>query len=94
MASSAAASVASSTGPSRPNRSVKRTAPTFDAEALLDAAAVAERELRAAAAGVEDDDRAVAEPSPAAVAEVRQPRLLLAGDHLDVDARDARARRR
>ena len=57
-----------------------------EAEALVDLLPVAERELRAAAAGVEDDERAAAEPQPGLDGEVGEPRLLLAADHLDLDA--------
>ena len=45
-----------------PNCSVNRTAPTLRLNRLVDDRTVAERELRAPAAGVEDDDRPVAEP--------------------------------
>ena len=55
-----------------------------DAEPLVDVGAVAERELRAAAAGVEHDERARRpRPRPACDREVGEPALLLAGDDLD-----------
>ena len=47
---------------------------------------MAERELGAAAAGVEDDERAAAEPEPGHCGEVGEAGLLLAGDDLDPDA--------
>ena len=64
IASNAAASVSSETAPSRPKRSVKRDGADVEAEPLVDVLAVTERELRAAAAGVEDDERARADPEP------------------------------
>src|SRR4029453_11554519 len=51
----------------------------LDAEALLDMIAVSERELRAAAAGVEDDDRLVADADAPLARPVRGPALLLRG---------------
>ena len=69
-----------------------------DAEPLVDPDAVAERELRAAAAGVEDDERAVAQRQRGAHRQVGEAALLLAGDDLDADAaalpRSRRAPRR
>ena len=56
------------------------------AEALVDARALAERELRAAAAGVEHDQRAVDQAEPRLHRDVGEPALLLARDHLDGDA--------
>src|SRR6185503_15266281 len=56
------------------------------AELALDLAPAAERELRAAAAGVEDDEplgRAT-ETEPGHRGEVREARLLLAGNDLDL----------
>src|SRR3954452_3330948 len=55
------------------------------AEALVDAVAVPERELRAAAARVEDDRRARCEIGPEAAlrGKGREGRLLLAGDDLE-----------
>ena len=65
-----------------------------DAESLLDRVALAEGELRAAAAGVEHDDRAGHRAEPGTGCEIREPRLLLARDHLDVDAASSRGHRR
>ena len=56
-----------------------------EAEALLDPFALAERELGAAAAGVEDDERPSADVELGRRGAVGEPRLLLAGDHLDAD---------
>ena len=56
------------------------------AEPLVDPAAAAEGELRAAAAGVEHDERAPRETEPGPHREVGEPPLLLAGDDLDLDA--------
>ena len=57
------------------------------AEPLVDVLSVTERELRAAAAGVEHDERApTADPEPGGRGEVGETALLLAGDHLDLDA--------
>ena len=56
-----------------------------DAEALVDAIAVAEGELRAAAARVEHHERGVREPEGALHRDVGEPAFLLAGDDLDAD---------
>ena len=56
-----------------------------DAEPLVDPVAAAECELRATAAGVEDDQRPVAEADAGLHREVCEPALLLAGDDLDLD---------
>ncbi len=56
-----------------------------DTELLVDATAAAERELRAAAAGVEHHERLLTEVEPRGRGTHRQPCLLRAGDHLDVD---------
>ena len=60
--------------------------PDRDAELLLDAAGVAERELRAAAAGVEDVDPTLDRAEAGPDGEIGEPAFLLAGDHLDADA--------
>ena len=60
--------------------------PDVDAEPVVDPVAVTERELRAPAAGLEDDERAVDRAEAGDRGEVREPRLLLAVDHLDLDA--------
>ena len=57
-----------------------------DAELPIDASSVAERELGATAAGVEDDERAVGQPEPRLHGQVGDPALFLAGDDLDRDA--------
>ena len=57
-----------------------------DAEALLHPPGAAEGELAAAAAGIEDDERPCAHVERGRGSEVREPRLLLAGDDLDADA--------
>ena len=57
-----------------------------DAELLLDPAGRAERELRAPAAGVEDDERPAGDAEARGRGDVGEPGLLLAGDHLDLDA--------
>ena len=56
------------------------------AELLVDPLAVAEGELRAAAARIEDGERAAPRGRARPRREVGEPRLLLAGDHLDLDA--------
>ena len=56
------------------------------AEALVDLLPAPERELRAAAAGVEHDERAAAENQARLDSEIGEPRLLLTADHLDLDA--------
>ena len=87
MASSVDASAASSTTPSSPYRSVQTGRADVHAEALRDTRPVAERELRAAAAGVENDHRAVSEIELRRRSEVGEPSFLLAADHLDIDPR-------
>ena len=56
------------------------------AEPLVDRAVVAERQLRAAAARVEHRERPVRGLKPGADRLEREAALLLAGDHLDLDA--------
>src|SRR5262249_35023422 len=56
------------------------------AEALFDLAPATERELRAAAAGVEHDERARRVAEIRGRSEIREPSFLLAGDDLDLDA--------
>ena len=55
--------------------------PDVDAEALLDAGVGTERELAAAATGVEHDERALREADPLNHGKIRQATLLLAGHH-------------
>ena len=55
----------------------------IDAEALVDDGAMAEGELRATAAGVEDHQRALIQPEPSAGGDEGQPGLLVARDDLD-----------
>ena len=57
------------------------------AEALLDALTPAEGELGATATRVEDDHPPGRKADACLHGEVRKPALLLAGDHLDLDAR-------
>ena len=56
------------------------------AEALVDAVALPEGELGAAATGVEHRQRALGQPDACLDGEVGEAALLLAGDHLDPDA--------
>ena len=55
----------------------------IDAEALVDGGVVPEGELRAAAAGVEDDHATPLEPEPGPCGDEGKPRLLVARDDLD-----------
>src|SRR6478672_4156245 len=56
------------------------------AESLVDPGALAEGELRAAPARVEDDRRAVAGAEARDGSEIGEPALVLAGDHVDRDS--------
>ena len=85
MASSAEASVASSTIPVEAVTLREPDRADVQAEGLVDAVPVADRELRAAAAGVEDDERAVSGVQRRDRPGVGQPGFVLTGDHLDLD---------
>ena len=74
-----------STTPASPNRSVKRTAPSRQAEPLVHARAMTERELRAAATGIEHDDGRIEAADARHRRQVGEPTLLFAGDHPDGD---------
>jgi hypothetical protein len=60
--------------------------PDVQAESLVDAFPVAERELRAAAARIEHHERTLADPQPCSRGEVREAGLLLSRDDLDLGA--------
>ncbi len=85
----------SETTPSSPNRSVKRTAPTGTLNCSSTLVTDAERELRAAAAGVEDDERP-GPASPTVAARTASRASSSPGDDLDEHAgpRPGRRRRR
>ena len=74
-------------GPVEPEPLGDRHRAEVEAEALLHAAVLAEGELGAAAAGLEHADPPRAEVQRLGGREVGEPSLLLARDHLDVDAR-------
>jgi hypothetical protein len=88
IASSASVSVASVDEPveAEPLHVAHRA--DVDAEPLLDVRPAADRELGAAATGVEDDDRGVSDIQLRCRREVGQAGFLVPGDHLDVDAVD------
>src|SRR5262249_58923204 len=61
----------------------------IQAEALVYHRSVSERELGAASARVEDDQRTIAETEPGAGGEIGQAAFLFARDDLDADTRSA-----
>ncbi len=86
IASFASASVSGETALGEPERLRERTAPTGTLKRSSTRPSVPERELAAAAAGVEHDERAAVLVGTGTDALVGEPALLVAGDDLDRDA--------